>query len=208
MINNIRIFSDHQMKRLEDILLFKMFGFKLEAIKTLLESESTGPLLVSMLRDELHQIDTAVNDLTYRRQLIRSLLNTYGSTDVTKQTIQSFISEQLYFKKERLIAIMTKADNLVLEIGVALIPKEADHNNTQKEVDLISGIKALRKELNRHHNLSLETMHIKDNPKDLLPTEFRILQNDRVLFKANATGNDPSTQVASVIDALKNLLLA
>ncbi len=179
-----------------------MFNFTLSDIKSILISNDTA-LLNSMLQTELDSINTTVNELTHKQHLIRSLLRTFGSDDISKQDVHEFISEQLYFKNERLIMMITSAENLILEIGQNLIPNATSDN----DVALITAVKSLRQDLLDNHSLSLATMHIKDNTDVLNPDEFQIIQNNAVILKDSVSGFEKNKQINYIISRLKSLLV-
>lgn len=198
---NVRYLSEEQLQCLEEILLLKMFNISLTDIKSILLSNDTS-MLKSLLNSELTTLNAAVKELTHKQQLIRSLLKTYGSFDITKQNLHEFVNEQLYFKNERLIMMITSAENLSLEIGKNLIP---DFNHSDNP-PLIKAIKSLRQSLSEEHNISLATVHIKDNVNDLNPNEFQIKQNDAVLLKETAPEDTIDKQVTFIIARLSSLL--
>lgn len=199
--SNVRYLSEEQLQCLEEILLLKMFNINLSDIKSILQSKDTS-MLKSLLHDELTTLNTTVKELTHKQQLIRSLLKTYGSSDISKQNLHEFINEQLYFKNERLIKMITSAENLSLEIGENLIPDFNQNDNPP----LIKAVKSLRQSLNMDHNISLATVHIKDNLDDLNPNEFQIKQNDAVLLRDTAPEDNIKKQVEFIIARLSTLL--
>lgn len=202
--SNIRTFDDVQVLKLEQILVYKMLNFSLSDIKTILES-SNNEILNTKLHNMLASIEKDIIDLTYKQQLLFSLLNTFGSNDISKQTVQEFINEQIYFKNnnERLINMLANTKNLIIEIGKDLIPIAMNDSSPS----LISSIKSLRQDLLKSHSIELDTIRVRDNPTDLEPNEYQILQNNNMLIKNLITADSKALQVEHIITSLKSLLL-
>lgn len=199
--SNVRVFSSNQTNRLEDILLLKTFNFSLEDIVQILDSETTT--LKDDLSLQLKEIESSIQELNYKKRLITSLLNTYGSGDITKHNLKTFVREQLYFKNERILTMITKAENIVLEISETLVPLATNENNGS----LILEIKTLRESLKQNNNVILEKMHIKDNLNDLKNFEFQILQNNTIILKDNVADIETSQQVPYIINKLHYLII-
>ena len=202
--SNIRTYDNSELQKLDQIIIYKMLNFSLIDIKDILTS-SNNEALNDKLYNKLTLIDSNIHELTHKQQLLRSLLKTFGSNDISKQTVQEFISEQIYFnnKNERLVAMLTSTENIVIEIGKYLIPIVMNENSNS----LISAIKQLRQSLSNDYSIAVETMRIRDNTIDLKPNEYRILQNNNLLIKKTVKVNDEALQVEHIISNLKSILL-
>jgi DNA-binding transcriptional MerR regulator len=202
--NNIRDFDKFELDKLELILIFKSLNLKLKDIKSIINSCSNIELK-RILYSELADVENLIHDLTNKRQLLRSLLKTYGSSDITRHSVEEFIKEQLYFtnKNERVIDMLASTQNIVLEIGKSLIPSAVNENGPS----LISSIKELRNSLSQTHGLGVDLIRVRDNINDLTPYEFQIIQNDTILIRKTIKSDSIPAQIDQIISNLKAILL-
>lgn len=202
--SNIRVFSEAEIEKLELILLFKSFNFKLKDIKLVITSNDTK-LVKSLFSNKLTNLDIEFNNIIHKRQLIHSILNTFGSNDISKHNIQEIINEKIYFTQnnERLINMLSKTNDIIIEIGKNLIPSATSENANS----LLPSIKSLRNELSNKFNINLEIIRVRDNTELLNTKEYRIIQNDSVLLQKHIESDDPLIQSDHIITNLKALVL-
>lgn len=202
--NNTRDYNQSQLDRIELILILKSLNLKLNDIKTILSS-NTNKELKEVLELELSNVEESITDLVLKRQLLRSLLNTYGSSNITKHNIQEFVNEQLYFttKSERLMKMFTSTENITLEIGESLISTAT----TEDIPSLLTRIKELRNTLSESHGIEMDKVRVKDNIDDLNPFEYQIIQNNEVIIRKNISSKSISSQIDDMITNLKTLIL-
>lgn len=202
--NLIRDFDKPELDKLELILIFKSLNLKLKDIKSIIDSNSNTELK-HILYSELTDVENIIHDLTNKRQLLRSLLKTYGSNDITKHSVQEFIKEQLYFtnKNERVIDMLSSTQNIVLEIGKSLVPAAVKEDGPS----LLSSIKELRDSLSKDHGLVVDLIRVRDNINDLVPNEFQIIQNDITLVRKTIKSDSIPAQIDQIITNLKAILL-
>jgi DNA-binding transcriptional MerR regulator len=202
--SNIRNYDRNQLQLLEQIILLKMLSLNLKDIQHILCYDKPD-YLKQILNQNLTLLEENTYDLLYRQQLIRSLLKTYSKEDFSLKTISEFLQEQIYLKKqeEQMIHMLENTQNIVIEIGVKLIPLAVE--NTEQA--LIPAVKRLRTELLETYSLELDLIQIRDN-EDLPEFEYRILQNGSVLFE-RTINNDLSfsAQVEQIITHLKSILI-
>jgi len=201
--SNIRIYDSYQIERLELILLFKMFNFNLSSIKTILDSKD-NTLLNASLHDELHTITDNLRELSHKKQLIQSLLQSFGNEEISKSTIRRFIQEQLYFNinDERTISMIEKSDSTILEIGVGLIPIASNELGEP----LLKAIKETRENLEKIYSEKLKLVRVRDNI-DLEPLAYQIIFENEIITKSKVTSIDHNDQVSTIVEALKPFLL-
>ncbi len=199
---NIRCYNEKQLALIEDIMVYKALNLKLQDIKTILYSEDKVHLR-KLLFKQLSQLDDDIFDLKYKRQLIRSAVETYGSNDLSKSSLKAFVEEQLFFatSDERWSNMLEKDYNLTLDIGEALIPLALE------DAMLFKAIKILRQSLADEYNITLDMIRLKDNVKDLKPMEFQIINNDKVIIKKLIQSDNEVLQVDQIITQLKALIL-
>lgn len=202
--NNTRDYNQSQLDRIELILILKSLNLKLNDIKTILSS-NTNKELKEVLELELSNVEESITDLILKRQLLRSLLNTYGSSNITKHNIQEFVNEQLYFttKSERLMKMFTCTENITLEIGESLISTAT----TEDIPSLLTRIKELRNTLSESHGIEMDKVRVKDNIDDLNPFEYQIIQNNEVIIRKNISSKSIFAQIDDMITNLKTLIL-
>ncbi len=201
--SNIRIYDLSQIERLELILLFKMFNFNLSSIREILNSKDNHLLNVS-LHDELHSISNKLSELGHKKQLIQSLIQSFGKEEISKSTIRRFIQKQLYFNinDERTISMIEKSDSTILEIGVGLIPIASNELGEP----LLKAIKETREKLEKIYSEKLKLVRVRDN-EDLEPLAYQIIFESEIITKSKVTSNDYNEQVSTIIESLKPYLL-
>lgn len=202
--NNIRDFDKSELDKLELILIFKSLNLKLKDIKSIINFDSNAELK-RILYGELTDVESTIHDLSNKRQLLCSLLKTYGSSDITKHSVQEFIKEQLYFtdKNERVIDMLTSTQNIVLEIGKSLVPAAVKEDGPS----LLTSIKELRDSLSKDHGLVVDLIRVRDNLNDLSPYEFQIIQNETTLVRKVIKSDSIPAQIDQIIANLKAILL-
>jgi len=200
--SNVRIFNEAQLERLDEILLFKLFNFNLTEIKTILSSPQSE-ILTEKLHAELTKLEADLGNLLHKQHLLRSLLKTFGSSDISKQNLQEFISEQIYFKDERMINMLPENEKIMLEIGSSLIPIA----DSEEPTSLLPSIKKLRTELKQDYNIDVDLIRVRDNISALEPFEYQISRDGKVVVKKTIDFDSDSLKVNHIITNLKSLLL-
>lgn len=200
--SNIRDFNEKELGKLELVLILRELNIKLKDIKEIIGSNSSISL-VDTLKDELSRLDRDIIKMKNKKHLIASLLDTYGSNDITKHNIKDFMKQQLYVSatNERLSKMLIKKDNIVLEIGEGLVPTA-----TKEDISLIDAVKELRTKMNRGGNLFIDKIRIKDNIKDLASLEYRILERDKVILKQSVDKNEVNSQIKEIVECLEQTL--
>ncbi len=161
---NIRVFDESQLSVLEEILIYKALNIKLQDIKLIIQSDEKT-LLRKLLFNQMSELNTAIFELKYKRQLIRSTLETFASDKVSKSNLKSFIEEQIFFSSsdERWITMLENNKNITIDIGENLIPLALE------DCSLWRAIKSLRTELKENYNYTLD----KIISKTLMPMNFK-----------------------------------
>jgi len=201
--SNIRDYESSEIEKLELILLFKLFNFTLASIKEILTSKDTQSLK-EKLQIESNVLSDTIHSLSYKKQLIQSLLLTSNNQEISHASIRSFISEQLYFttNDERTIAMIEKTDSTILEIGTGLIPLASPEFGEP----LLKAIKETREHFENLYEKKLPLIRVRDN-EALNPFDFCIIYLDKIITKETVQGKDIPTQSAEIIDLLKPFLL-
>ncbi|MBI9011385.1 MAG: MerR family DNA-binding transcriptional regulator [Clostridiales bacterium] len=199
---NIRVYDSSQLSLLEEILVYKALNIKLQDIKLIVCSDEKT-LLRKLLFSQLNELNASIFDLKYKRQLIRSTLETFASDRVSKSNLKSFIEEQLFFSSsdERWTNMLENNKNITIDIGENLIPIAL------KDAPLWRAIKALRVELKENYDYTLDKVRVKDNVKDLNANEFQILYDDEIKIKKDLLTEDQSLQIDQIITQLKALII-
>jgi DNA-binding transcriptional MerR regulator len=200
--SNIRDFDGKELKKLELILILRELNIKLKDIKEIVCSNSNISL-ADTLKDEISRLDADIRKLKNKRRLISSLLDTYGSSDITKHNIKEFMKHQLYVSSanERLSKMLIKRDNIVLEIGEGLVPTA-----TKEELSLLDAVKVLRTKMNKGDNIFIDKIRIKDNMDDLRLLEYRILYGDKVIIKQNVHSKEINGQINEIVSCLEKTI--
>lgn len=198
--SNVRIFSEKQLSKIELILFFKHFNFKLTEIKSIVNS-SDSTNIKSLFQEKNNQINSQLRKLQNDKQIITSVLKTFGSADISKHNILEFMKEQIYFqnKNERLINMKTSTKDIIIEIGENLIPCALSEDNEA----LLPSIKNLRAELKKTYEIDLDLIRVRDNIKVLSPNQYQILHNDNIIIKKEITSDNPIIQSQHIITQLK-----
>lgn len=200
--SNIRDYSQTDLTRLELILILKHFDFSLKDIKKLIISDDLS-LLNEMLETELTSLDMKHQNILQKRQIIRTLLNTYGSLDQRNHSLAAFVKEQVYIKDmERILPMLSTTKSIEIEISKELIPCATSENPNS----LLPSIKYLRENLGSKYDINLELIRVVDK-EELGPYEYRILQNETLLIQKTITSKDILTQSDHIISNLKALVL-
>lgn len=193
-----RIYDHNQLKRLEDILLYKSLGFKLESIKGILNGHY---ILKDVLFDHLHELEASLNALKYQRDVLLTAIQTYGSDNLNKHNLDTFLQQQIYLKDERWLNMT--AHNVTIEIGQELIPLALREN----EPNLLTAIENLRKSVKSVHNILFEKVRVRDVLDNLMPTEFQISVGDNVLIQYDLKDLSKAQQIDTIITHLKSIVL-
>lgn len=200
--SNVRDFDESELEKLELILILKELNIKLKDIKDIIISDGSASL-VGTLKDELTRLDADIIKIRNKRQLISSLLEIYGSSDITKHNIKEFMKQQIYVSStnERISYMVINKDNIVLEIGKGLIATAIREENS-----LIDEVKKLRAKLNNEDITFVDKIRIKDNVEELKSLEYRILDKGNVIFQKSITNNDIKVQIQDIIYSLEKTL--
>ncbi len=201
--SNIRVYDDVQIENLKLILLLKIFNFSLSSIKEILTSKDKT-LLGQKLQQELSDLTQNIDELNYKRHLIKSLLHAFGEEEISTAAIQRFIEEQVFFKaeEERTIAMLEKSDTVILEIGTDLIPIASPDN----QEPLLRAIKETRQDLESLYKEDLKLVRVRDN-EDLSPLTYQIIYKGSIVSKSTVTSQDHMSQVETIMETLKPYLL-
>ncbi len=195
---NIRVYDGGQIEKLKLILLLKMFNFSLSSIKEILYSEGKIQLR-QKLQGEVNELTRHINNLSHKKQLIKSLLLSFEGEEISTTSIQSFIEKQLFFKaeEERTIAMLEKTDTLILEIGTGLIPIASPENHEP----LLKAIKETRQELQSIYKEDLKLIRVRDK-EDLDPLSYQILYKDKIIESSTIKTSNHKGQVSKIIKTL------
>ena len=200
--SNIREYYKEAIQKIELILLFKKFGFELKEIKKLIALDNMQ-LFRNLLDKELKKIKKEQEELIYKKQMIQSVLNTYGSRDESRHSLLAFMKEQVYLKdmgKE--FTMLTNTKDIEIVIGEGLIPCAA----SDAEDMLIAQVKKLREDLKKNLGMELDLVRIVDDV-NLNSYQYQIKQVERVLIDKEIETKDLGIQTRIIIDELKSVLV-
>jgi DNA-binding transcriptional MerR regulator len=201
-VSNIRDYSNSDIITLELILLLKNFNFTLKDIKNLIVTDDLA-LFRSLLKTKLTKLDYQHQEIIQKRQIIQSILNTYGSLDTSKHSLSEFVKEQIYIKDtERILPMLSSTDDIKIIISKELIPCASSDNPKS----LIPSIKSLRKSLQTELNINLYLVRIVDDLQ-LNPYEYKIIQNESLLIQKTIDSEDIFIQSDHIISNLKALVI-
>lgn len=195
--NGRRMYDDIQIKKLEEILLYKSLGFKLESIKGILNQTYT---IKEILYKHLHELDKSILEQRYQREVLLSVLNTYGSDNINKHNLDAFLQEQIYLKDERWLN-MTK-NNITIDIGQSLLPIALRENTP----NLLTAIGELRSSFENIYGHSFDKIRLKD-VTTIEDFEFQILINDDIQTKMDLNGLSNEQQIDTILTHLKAMIL-
>lgn len=203
-VSNHRDYDEQQLQLLEEILTLKLLNLKLQDIKMILQEDSRLSLR-QLLHEQLTTLDHGINDLKYKRQLIHSVLQTFGSEDFSKANLEALLREQIFFRssEERWSTMLNENSHITIDIGENLIPLALD----EAEFSIVSSIKSLRSSLKKDYNINLDKIRLKDNIKALSPNEFQILVDDDIVVKKTLLSTVAQQQVDQIMVQLKALLI-
>lgn len=201
--SNIRVFSQTDVEKLELILLLKLIGFKLREVKNILKTDNSI-ILNKRLNARLTELDIEFNGLYKKRKLVLSVIDAFGNSNADKIKLPHKIDSRLYLnaKNERMLLMLSKTNDLIIELGKNLIPCAMGENSC-----IISFIRQLRQEIQTKFNVLLEQVRIMDNIEALSENEYRILQNDIVLIQKCVVASDINLQSEHIISNLKALVI-
>lgn len=202
---NIREFSVPEIERLELILFFKNFNFKLNEIKNILSNLDINTIK-TLFQNRITEINFEIHKLVNEKQILLTVLNIINSQDNTKLNVTEFIKEQIYFQKknERLIQMNDNKNNIVIEIGENLIPLA----NEQEDGTLINSIKLMRLEIENQYNINVDLIRLRDNFETLSQNEYRILKNNNQVIYKTISGENSIQKSNCIISDLKNIILS
>ncbi len=202
--SNVRVYGEDQARVLETILVFKRLNVGLGDIKKVLEADDSG-FLRALLSDKLGKLDKELVDLKYTKSLLHSVLNTFGSGDLSKNNIEAFLNEQLFISKEdeKWRRILENTDKYMIEIGEGLIPIAV----AEGENSLIGAIKDLKADLKDVHGIEIGKIRLRDNPDALGDYEYRLVLEGKVVCQHEVDKVSQAAQVDHVISNLKTVLL-
>ncbi len=197
--NNVRTFDFQNENRLLLTLLLKELNIKLKDIKEIVCGDREAKICELLIKEQ-NELDLKITQLTKRKRLISSIINSYGAKDITKHNIKEFMRQQLYVsvKNERLENILMGDENIMIEIGEALIPIAAKEDNS-----LISAVKNLRESLAEENNILFDKIRIKDNVKELKSYEYRIMDGDKIICSEELCDKNENEQIKSIINNLR-----
>lgn len=168
--SNVRQLDQQALDRLELILVLRHLQLSLAEIKQFMDSSEPEELKM-ILMTRLAENNRQLNLLKHKQSMLRNLLRTFGSEDVTKHNVRTFIQEQMFFtdNEERKLPMINN-EKILLEIGVDLIPIAA----SEQERTLITSIQDLRTEIEVETGETMELVRVRDNVDQLQESEYRI----------------------------------
>ena len=201
--NNIRVYDGENENKLVVTLLLKELSIKLSDIREVVCGAGEVKLR-EMLISKFDALDMKINEIEKKKQLISSVIKSYGAEDITKRNLREFLRQQLYVsvKNDRLEKILMGDENIMIEIGQELIPIASKENDS-----LISAVKELRRIMAEKENISFERIRIKDNVEELLPYQYRISEGGKVIFSEFLEAGNEQIQISHIINSLKKHLL-
>lgn len=179
--SNVRQLDRNALDRLELILVLRHLQLSLTEIKAFMDTNNSEKLKM-ILMSRLAENNNQLNHLKHKQNMLRNLLTTFGSDDVTKHNVKTFVKEQMFFtnNEERKLP-MIDHEKILLEIGVDLIPIAA----SEAERTLLTSIQDLRKEIEVETGEIIELVRIRDNVDDLEQSQYRVtLEGDMKVQKS------------------------
>lgn len=117
-----------------------------------------------------------------------------------KKNLQDFISEQLYFKKERLVDM--QETRITMEIGTGLLPIATGEDG----ISLIFEYKKIKKAHKEETGKELEMVRIKDNV-DIPKMQFQVSVDGNIDYIDVLTMSDQRQQSDRIMDVLKKYVI-
>ena len=198
----IRSYDRQTLERLELIIILKNLGFGLKEIGDMMAGENH---LRECLQDKMNQLSRDMRELKEKRQLIASILQTYGSQDLSRHSLRAFFSEQLYYSEnqERLIKMKNEEAAVVVELGTDLL----DLADFDRESSLLREIKKLRESYVTEGMGSFGLIRVKDNPEALAPKTYRVVKAGSLCAEKDCASLRPQSIVDEIIADLKLALV-
>ncbi|MCT4660361.1 MAG: MerR family transcriptional regulator [Tissierellales bacterium] len=193
-----RIYGDSTLKALEMVIILKELNLSLKLIKTIIQ-DSGCCRLNEILKDERIKLDKQLVEINQKKQYIDSIINTFGSKDVTKATLESFFEEQIFFsqKNERMNRMIRNLSRIKLEVGKGIV----DLASFEAENSLLLAIKKLRIDIAKSTGEEFDKIHVTDN-EDLKSFEYRLVFDGKICVEKNLEGLKSEDIVKDIIDEI------
>jgi DNA-binding transcriptional MerR regulator len=140
--NNYRFFSENDLRRLEQILLFKSFGFSLEDIRLILSSTS-NEAVDKVFNDNLANLKAKISDLCRRKEVLEAISKIYMSNGL-EYLKNPYIIKELSYMNNVFIKTFNKLDTeLQVMVLTELYHTGSLSHETLKSIGIESGSRTL-----------------------------------------------------------------
>jgi DNA-binding transcriptional MerR regulator len=140
--NNYRFFSENDLRRLEQILLFKSFGFSLEDIGLILSSTS-NEAVDKVFNDNLANLKAKISDLYRRKEVLEAISKIYMSNGL-EYLKNPYIIKELSYMNNLFIKTFNKLDTeLQVMVLTELYHTGSLSHETLKSIGIESGSRTL-----------------------------------------------------------------
>lgn len=199
--SNYRMYDQYNMKKLEQILLFRNMQFSLQEISVLLTYKDNEKMMKIFLQ-KLKEINESIEQLTNFKDILNSVIKISKEIGIENINIYNLLREQIYINKKNEGMIYMKNSIITVEFGTGIVPMvDPNQNGT-----VIDRIKSMRSLIENRMSKQIPLIRLKDN-EEMKEFQYRIFIKDRVVFDGCLSNIGYGSKEDEIIRDIENVII-
>ncbi|MCY6959007.1 helix-turn-helix domain-containing protein [Clostridium brassicae] len=199
--SNYRMYDQYNMKKLEQILLFRNMQFSLQEISVLLTYKDNEKMMKIFLQ-KLKEINESIEQLTNFKDILNSVIKISKEIGIENINICNLLREQIYINKKNEGMIYMKNSIITVEFGTGIVPMvDPNQNGT-----VIDRIKSMRSLIENRMSKQIPLIRLKDN-EEMKEFQYRIFIKDRVVFDGCLSNIGYGSKEDEIIRDIENVII-
>ncbi|WMJ80701.1 MerR family transcriptional regulator [Clostridium sp. MB40-C1] len=199
--SNYRMYDQYNMKKLEQILLFRNMQFSLQEISVLLTYKDNENMMKIFLQ-KLKEINESIEQLTNFKDILNSVIKISKEIGIENINICNLLREQIYINKKNEGMIYMKNSIITVEFGTGIVPMvDPNQNGT-----VIDRIKSMRSLIENRMSKQIPLIRLKDN-EEMKEFQYRIFIKDRVVFDGCLSNIGYGSKEDEIIRDIENVII-
>lgn len=192
--NGYRLYSKEQLKRSNTILHYKMLGFSLKEIKTVLEHNMNN-MVLEILENKLNDIEMNIEELRSQKELVIKELNVNPEKEVKWK---DYVIQEDVFPVKSIYEVYSEDDSYDVHKLIELLYHSAAEHN----IKLISN-HYVRKCLNVTSENLISVFAVVDNSE--INENIKMQNQVKMVIITDVPIKEKTEAYASMIDYIKNI---